>query len=635
MVMQKMRAGAQGMAAKVLMGLIVFVLAVTGFGAIQLFSASEPAVASVNGVDVTERALEAEVQRQRQYYRNVTEGVTDETLNSVVRRDAVLAALVDRTVLREATDELGLSMSDEAVQERLQREIAVAAGGEGFDEAAFRNFLASMGHTPTSFHADRLSDEVTGQLERALRDTAFTTTRELRRSSRVVAQRRDIAWLTYAVPSLMGEVTVSDEEIEEHYRQYKGNYATKERFDFDFVRLPRSALEEDVQVEEEALVAAYEEEVAGAEPLRHAAHILLEITDERGAAEAVRQLAEVRDEIAAGASFADKARELSEDPGTAADGGDLGSSARGVFPERFEEALWALSPGEMSAPVETEFGVHLIRLIGVEAPEVPPFAERREEILARLRGEEAAQRFQRVLGEMDELAFESEDSLDELANTYTLAIERLDGVTRDARDGLLADAAVREAFFADEVLVDGFNTRAVATADFDAVVARLRARHPATERPLDEVRVEVRLTLAHAAARRLAEAAAFAALEALAAGATPAQIGTEHGIAWERADGVTRGDPEVPGPIADQAFKMRAPPAGEREADIAMLDDGSRALVLLSNVALADYGAMSESELAGLAEAFESASGRRDFAAVLSTLRAEASIETINLGTDG
>lgn len=634
MVMQKMRAGAQGIAAKVLMGLIVFVLAVTGFGAIQLFSASEPAVASVNGVDVTERALEAEVQRQRQYYQNMAEDVTDETLNRLVRRDTVLSAMVDRTVLRQAADELGLSMSDAVVQERLQREIA-GTDAEGFDEVAFRSFLASMGHTPTSFHADRLADEITGQLERALRDTAFVTARELRRSSTVAAQQRDIAWLTYSVSSLMGKTTISDEEIDEHYQTYKHQYVTAERFDFDFVRLPRSALEADVQVEEDAIVTAYEAEVADAEPLRRAAHILLEITEERTADEAVRQLAKVREEIVAGASFADQAREISEDPGTAASGGDLGSSARGVFPERFEEALWALSPGEMSMPIETDFGVHLIRLIGVEAPEVPPLAERHEEITAQLRRAQAEQRFQRVLGEMDEIAFESEDSLDELTRAYDLTVERLDGVTRDVQEGLLADPAVREAFFADEVIVDGFNTRAVATTDFNAVVARLRARHPATQRPLHEVREEVRLTLAHAAARRVAEAGAFAALEALAEGATPAQLGAAHDLPWERADGVVRGDPDVPAPIADLAFKMRAPPSGEREADVALLEDGSRALVLLSNVALADYGAISETDLTDLAGAFESASALRDFAAVLSTLRAEASIETIALETDG
>ena len=632
MVMQKMRAGAQGLAAKVLMGLVVFVLAVTGFGAIQLFSASEPVAATVNGDEVTERDLEAEVRRQRAQYRSIAEDITEETLNSIVRRDAVLDNLVDRTLLRQTAAELGLAMSDEAVQERLNREIAA----EGVDEAVFRSFLASMGHTPASFHAARLAEEVTGQLQRAVHDTAFVTARERQRSSRVVAQRRDIAWLTFDVASLTPEIAASDQEIEEHYRLYQSQYVTKERFDFDFVRLPRSALEADVEVAEADVVAAYEAEVAGAEPLRRAAHILLEITDDRYADEAIRQLAEVRETIDSDESFAAKAREISEDPGTAPEGGDLGASARGVFPDRFEEALWALSPGEMSAPVETEFGVHLIRLLGVEAPEIPPLAERREDIAAQLRSEEAERRFQTTLGEMDELAFESEDSLDELASAYDLTVEQLDGVTRDAQEGLLAEAAVREAFFSDEVLVDGFNTRAIATAaNSEAVVGRLRARHPATQRPLADVRDGIQLTLAHAEARRRAENRSLAALEALAEGTTPADIGAEHGLSWERTDGMAQGDPDVPGPIADAAFNMRAPPAGEREADIALLEDGSRALVLLSNVALADYGAMSETELENLTRVFETASAQRDFTAVLATVRGEASIETIDLETDG
>lgn len=629
MVMQKMRAGAQGLAAKVLMGLIVFVLAVTGFGAIQLFSASEPVAATINGDEVTERALEMEVRRVRQEYRGLAENITDEALDSIVRRDAVLETLVDKALLRQTAAELGLAISDEAVQERINQQI-VAAG-----EGVFRSYLASTGHTPASYHAARRGDELIGQLQRAVHDTAFVTARERQRSSRVVAQRRDIAWLTFNAMSLMPDIAVSDEEIEEHYRLYQGQYVTEERFDFDFVRLSRSTLAADVEVAENDVVAAYEAEVAAAEPLRHAAHILLELNEERGADEAMRQLAEVRETIDSDESFAAKAREISEDPGTAADGGDLGASARGVFPARFEEALWALAPGEMSAPVETEFGVHLIRLLGVEAPEVPPLAERRDDIAAQLRGEEAERRFESVLGEMDQLAFESEDSLDELTRAYDLTIEQLDGVTRDAQEGLLADAAVRKAFFSDEVLVDGFNTRAVATAGFEAVVARLRARHPATQRPLEDVRESIRLTLAHDGARRLAEDQALKALEALAEGAAPAEIGSEQGLSWERADGMRRGDPDVPGPIADAAFNMRAPPPGEREADIALLEDGSRALVLLSNVALADYGAMSETELADLTQVLESVNARRDFAAVLATVRGEASIETIDLATGG
>lgn len=628
MVLQKMRAGAQGLAAKLLMGVIVLVLAVTGFGAIQLFSASEPVVASVNGDDVTERELEAEVRAQRQYFQGIAENIDEQTLDSLARPADVLSMMIDKTLLRQAAAELGLSMSDETVRERFERQVA---GTDGFDEAQFRNYLSFMGHTPASFYASRLAEEITDQLRRGLRDTAFMTARELRRTTTVVAQGRDIAWLTFAVPALVGEVAVTDEEVDEHYQSHQRDYVTRERFDFAFVRLPRSALEADVAVEEDAVLAAYEADANAVEPLRQAAHILLEVTEERPVEDAMRQLAEVREAIEAGANFAEKARELSEDAGSAAAGGDLGPSTRGVFTAPFEEVVWALSPGEISVPVETEFGVHLIKLIGVEAPDVPPLEELREEITARLKREEADRLFQSTLREMDELAFESEDSLDALAETYGIAIENLGGVTRDSTQGLLADRAVRDALFADEVLVEGFNTSAVATADSTAVVARLLARHPPQQRPLDEVREDIRSTLSQAAARRLAEGRALQALGSLAGGAPPADIAANTGLAWERADGFRRDGQGVPPAVAELAFAMRAPTPGEREADVALLDDGSRALVLLSNVALADYETLSETEIDNFAGTFASGTASRDFAAMLATLRADASINATDL----
>ena len=632
MVMQKMRAGAQGLAAKVLMGLVVFVLAVTGFGAIQLFSGSEPVVASVNGDDITERALQAEVNAHRRAYEDLGQDLTEEMLDSLVDRSAVLAAMIDQALLAQAADDLGLSMADETVQARLRAEFARQGG---FDEALFRNALASVGHTPTSFHAERFVHEVTGQLRRGLSDTAFLTSRELRRASEVVAQKRDIAWLTFRVPSLMDEVEVSDEEIAEHYDTYQENYVSEERFDFDLVRMPRSSLEADIEIGEEEVVAAYEAEVADAEPLRRAAHILLEVSDERSPEEAERILAGTRASILAGASFGEKAREMSEDPGTADDGGDLGPSGRGVFPAAFEEALWALAPGELSAPVRTEFGVHLIKLISEEAEDPPTLTERREEITARLRREEADRRFQSVLDDFDKFAFEEEDSLLGLAGEFGLAIEPLDGATRRTREGLLAEKAVRDALFSDEVVVEGYNSSAVATADAEALVARLRTRHPPLQRPLEEVKEAVRLTLKEFGARGLAEQRALRVLEELTRGKAPSDVSGEHGLSWERADGFRIDGQGVPLPVAELAFSMKAPGPGERNTDLARLDDGSQAIVLLTNVALADYGALPEADREQLATMFASSAGPRDLAAMLRTLRGAASIDAKDLSDQG
>ena len=624
MVLQKMRAGAQGIFAKILVGVIVFVLAVFGFGAIDLFSVSEPVAATVNGDDITQRLLENETARQRSFQRSrFAENVPDELIDQMVTQQGVLDALIDQTLLGQEADDLGLGVDEQTVQKRIRREFG------DFDQTTYRNVLANQGFTPISFQAEMAESAIREQLSKGFLDTAFITKRELRRIAEVRAQRRDIAWLLFDVDELAEGVAVNDEAIAEHYESHIDDYMTEERFDFEFVRLPKEGLGDDMEVDEEAVLAAYEDLVAALEPNRHAAHILLEVNDERSVEDARRQLAEVRAEVEAGADFAAKAEELSEDLGSATGGGDLGSSGRGVFVPAFEEALWALEPGQMSAPVETEFGVHLIKLIAMEDTEIPTLDERREGIVNDLRDAEAQRRFDEIVREMEEIAFESE-SLEPLAAEYELTIEPLDQVTRDGSEGILSEAKVRDALFGEDVLLEGYNSAAVVTDAAEVVVGRLRGRHPSEERPLDTVRDEIRRTIALEEAQSLAESRAFDALANLAAGDTPADVAAQSGVEWQRADDLPIDGGDPPRAIGELAFQMEAPAPGERQSDVATLANGSRAVVVLSNVVMGDYSAMTEADRSALAEQSSRLSAERDYAALLSTLRARSSISAID-----
>lgn len=629
MVLQKMRAGAQGIFAKVLVGLIVFVLAVTGFGAIQLFSGGEPIAATVNGDDITQRELEMETQRERAVQRNRLGGeISDELLDRLIDRRAVLESLIVNTLVQQFAGELDLSVSERAVQQHIRSSFS---GVEGFNDAMYRNWLAGFGHTPSSYQAEQAARLLQNQVSSSLGETTFVTQRELRRYARVLGQRRDIAYLLFDVDTFAAEVEVTEEEIEEHYGNFLDDYMTAEQFDFDYVRLLRAPFEAEVVVEEDMIELAYQDEIAAMpEPGRRAAHILLGVSEERGVEDAMAVLSDVRRAIVEeGASFEERARAISEDSASADQGGDLGIIRSDILPAALEDALWALAPGEVSMPVETEFGVHLIKFVEVEDVDVPTLAERAVDIEAELRSREAEQLFEDMRREVDELAFEEGDTLDGLKERYGLEIESLEGATRSSRDGIFADLAVRQAAFADEVLVEGYNSPAVAAADA-AVVIRLRQRHPSTERPLDEVREEIQGRLALERARRLTEDAAFDALGKLADGATPAELADTTGIAWQRADSMERTDQSVPAEVRATAFEMVAPEPGERASDVAALGDGSRALVVLSNVVLRDYGAMSEADRNALARSLAQLAAGQEQDALIRTLRTDASISAID-----
>lgn len=628
MMLQKMRAGAQGMAAKILVGVIVFVLAVFGFGAFDLFSVSEPVAATVNGDEITERAVEAEIARQRGMYRaQFGEQATDAVLESLVTPQLALSRLVQNTLLDQVAADFDLGVD----RQRLMAGIRESFGALGaFDEDLYRRRLAELGYTPTSFQQERASEVQRRQISVGFGETAFVTERELRRVARLQTQRRDIAWLVFDAERLGAGVEVADADIEQHYGNFLDRYMTEERFDFDLVRVPKARFEEGVEIGEEAIAAAYADEVeALREPQRRAAHILLEVGGERTADEAAQSLAAVRAEIEAGASFADKARELSEDVATSDDGGDLGASGRGVFPEAFEEALWALEPGGISAPVETEFGVHLITLLGIEEAQVPTLEERRDEILADLRADEAQRLFDQAQRDIDAIAFEQPDSLAPLSAQYGIAVDTLAGATRSDAQGLLAAPDARAALFSDDVLLEGFNSRAVAL-DTEIVVARLRARHPSTERPLGEVRDAIRDEISRQRALALSEQLAVASFDSLAQEATPASVAESTGFDWERSDATPLGgdpDREIPPAVLRAAFDMPVPPPQQRELQLATLADGSQAIVVLSGVQLGDYDAMLESERGELADAMQRGSGQRDYAALLATLQTDAEID--------
>ena len=123
----------------------------------------------------------------------------------------------------------------------------------------------------------------------------------------------------------------------------------------------------------EAVQAAYDEMVATFEPRQEirASHVLVETEED---AEAIRA------ELEAGASFAELAQEKSIDPSAQQNGGDLGFFGRGMMVQPFEEAAFALEPGEISEPVQSNFGWHVIRLEETRQSTPPPLEQVRPQL---------------------------------------------------------------------------------------------------------------------------------------------------------------------------------------------------------------------------------------------------------------
>lgn len=631
MMLQKMRDGAQTLGAKIMVAIIAIVLTVFGFGAFNLFAVGEPVAATVNGEEITVAYLENETERRlRSLVSELGEEVDPSLIDRELLRNTTLDMLINRTLLLQLADDLDLAVS----RSELDREVTSMSEFQVdgvFDEGRFRSVLANAGFSPASFLDDRERNVRIDQLTSALTDTAVVTDQEVREASRVLRQRRDIAYLEFATDDFTQGIEVPDAEVEGYYEDNISLFLTEENVDLEYVELSLDALMAEQEVLEEDIVTAFEEEErirleSGAGEERRAAHILLQ-TDDRSLEDAVSALLEIRAEIETGASFGDKAREVSEDAVSAQSEGDLGFAGRETFVPAFEEALWDLGVGELSEPVTTQFGVHLITLLEVRQGEPRVLEEQRDRLLESIRRDRAEPVFEENLRVMDEIAFEQPDTLSGIVEALGLEVRVSEGVTREAGEGVFRDRAPREAVFETDVLVEGYNSPAVKLGSDSAVVARVTAHHPAMETALEDVAESIRAALVAQRAGDVASDAADASLGRLLSGEAAADVAAEHSLTWNTHEATTFVDSSVPAAVRETAFKLTPPVGDARSAATTQLLNGGSAVVVVSRVDPGDYGAMSESERVALRGDLAQLASQRTIASVLVSLREEAGLE--------
>ncbi len=233
-----------------------------------------------------------------------------------------------------------------------------------------------------------------GDLHLTVEDASemLAATQELPNSPDVVSALGEL-WTDYALlaTALVRDPTLGELDLSPLLQQ---------QVDQELVhQLREEVIDVDVEVTEEELRQAFENEGQG-EEIR-ARHILLGSTGGEPDEEVRGRAESLLERIDAGESFEELAREYSEDPGSAEEGGDLGYFGRGVMVPAFEEAAFALEPGQVSAVVQSPFGFHIIRL---DDRRTPTFEDRREELLQELRMEHEIQAESIYVAEMEESA---------------------------------------------------------------------------------------------------------------------------------------------------------------------------------------------------------------------------------------
>ena len=382
---------------------------------------------------------------------------------------------MNRQLLLQTADDLQLAAAKRRVDQLIIDTEAFQVDGQ-FNEDRYVALLRQQGYTPVQFAQLAADDMVLSQLQGAVGATAVVPEWQLRWLVALMQQKRDLAYLPLERAHFSERAEVSEEEIAQHYEDNRLAFQTEESLDLAYVELSWEDLLDAAKadVTEEAARNSYEQDrqAAAADEQRRASHILLRTGDERTEAEAIAEAEQLIAQLNTGADFAELAEAHSGDPGSAANGGDLGPAGKGVFVPEFEEALFALEEGQLSAPVATQFGVHIIRLEEIIVPTYPGFEELRGEIEQSLAEDAARAAFVDAQREFDGLAFEQNDQLEGLASTFGLTIREALGVTRSSGEGIMEQADLRDVAFSEDVLEKGYNSAAISSGEDRAVVLR-------------------------------------------------------------------------------------------------------------------------------------------------------------------
>lgn len=585
------RERSKGWFAWVLIGAVVIALGATG---IYSYVASPPSneVAEVAGVVISREMVERAYQQQRRQLEQMFGGQLDPQLfdDHQMRLDA-LQAVIDQTLLRQYVDEQGYRLSDAALVDFIHQQPYFQENGQ-FSAEQYRTLLRSNGLTPEGYEAQLRVEQALAQVQQGLYESAFVTTPEVQRLLSLQRQERELAFLMVSASAFKDEVKLSEDEVRAYYNDNQGLFLRPEQVRLQYVEVQPKALSDQVPISDEDVRNRYEEVkssrfiIGGERKMRHILLTLPQNASESEVEKARERLLEMREQIREGkATFADLAKENSQDPGAKQNGGDLGWVGRGLMVPEFEQVAFNLSKDELSDPVRTEYGLHLIEVTDIRPEQVEPFSEVADTLRQELVEERAGRLVAEQANRLANLAYEKPDQLDETANELNLELHQTGWVSRDGGgDGVAANPKVLEAAFSEAVLKTGRNSQLLELGSNEYAVVRVLEHRDAESLPFDEVQKQAHEQLLRQ--RMAAEAQALGAQldDKFAAGESLAELARNDKVKLEEPGFVGRQAEGVPATILRKAFQLPKPDGDKPSVDHIQLGDGSYALVVVKQV---------------------------------------------------
>lgn len=475
-------------------------------------------VAKVADMEITRQEWDAVHQQEVDRIRASVPDLDVKLLGSDEARYATLERMVNDRLISAASQKQLLITSDQRLANYLQQDPTIASlrGPDGkLDMDRYRQLAANQGMTPEMFEARVRRDLSDQQVLSSLQASALASQRQTDMALQAFLQRREIQIQPFDPRTFAAKVQVTDADLERLYQAQSEQFRSQESADVEYLVLDAATLAKNIELPEQDVQTYYEQNLqrlVGQEQ-RRASHILINAAQDDPEADRAKArdkaqalLADLRRDPS---QFADLAKQHSDDPGSASNGGDLDFFAKGAMVKAFEDAAFALQKGEISPVVVSDFGFHIIQLTDIKTPVAPSLESMREQLESDLRDQQSKRQFAEYAETFSNSVYEQADTFKPVAEQLKLTIQTAQNLSRTPAEGefgVLANAKVLEAVFADDSLSTRRNTAAIEVGNNTMVSVRIVNHRPAALRPFAEVKDLVRAQFVREQSLALAKA---------------------------------------------------------------------------------------------------------------------------------
>ena len=353
-------------------------------------------LATIGDQQITVGQFRAVYLRQLQSYQAQSgDEVTAEILQSMGVDRQILQQMIDEYAGLQEAERLGVTVTDAEVRERIFSFPAFQQNGQFIGEPAYVQVLRQQTPptTPVDFEEEIRRSLMLERLQTAVTTWITVTDEDLQREHVRRTEKIHVSTISFRADDFREGIEATDDDVAALFEENATDYTVPEKRRLRFVLIDIPAMKESFTPSNAEVQDYYDnnlERYTEPEGLR-ASHVLLR-TEGKDPAEVQTQAEAIVAEARNGADFAELARQYSDDEGTKEIGGDLGAISPGQTVPEFEGAAFALEQGEISDPVSSLFGVHIIKATEKTGGTSQPLDEVRESIVDLLKQESADSR---------------------------------------------------------------------------------------------------------------------------------------------------------------------------------------------------------------------------------------------------